>query len=88
MWHVLLIPELQKKNVRRSTTTRIYNWKYKGRGTAKADLLFQLQLGLLGAVTKNLMTLVTKTGTSGILNLLQKACLLGTAKVLRRVLDT
>ena len=34
----------------------------------------------LRAVTKNLMMWVTKIGTAGILNLLQKACLLGTAK--------
>ena len=44
--------------------------------------------GALGAVTKNLIMWVTKIGTPGILNLLQKACLLGTAKVLRRILDT
>ena len=44
-------------------------------------------IGALGAVTKNLMTWVTKIGTPGILNLLQEACLLGTAKILRRILD-
>ena len=44
--------------------------------------------GALGAVTKNLIMWVTKIGTPGILNLLQKACLFGTAKVLRRILDT
>ena len=44
--------------------------------------------GAFGAVTKNLMMWVTKIGTPGILNLLQKACLLGTAKILRRTLDT
>ena len=42
--------------------------------------------GAFGAVTKNLMMWVTKIGTPGILNLLQKACLLGTAKILRRTL--
>ena len=41
-----------------------------------------------GAVTKNLMMWVTKIGTPEILNLLQKACLLGTARILRRTLDT
>ena len=45
-------------------------------------------IGALGAVTKNLMMWVTKIGTPGILNLLQKACFLGTAKILRRTLDT
>ena len=44
--------------------------------------------GAFEAVTKNLMMWVTKIGTPGILNLLQKACLLGTAKILRRTLDT
>ena len=44
--------------------------------------------GAFGAVAKNLMMWVTKIGTPGILNLLQKACLLGTAKILRRTLDT
>ena len=44
--------------------------------------------GAFGAVTKNLMMWVTKIGTPGILNLLQKASLLGTAKILRRTLDT
>ena len=44
-------------------------------------------IGALGAVTKNLMMWVTKIGTAGILNLLQEACLLGTAKILRRILD-
>ena len=43
--------------------------------------------GALGAVTKNIMMWVTKIGTPGILNLLQEACLLGTAKILRRILD-
>ena len=36
----------------------------------------------LEVVTKNLMTWVTKIGTPGILNLLQKGCLLGTAKII------
>ena len=44
--------------------------------------------GAFGAVTKNLMMWVIKIGTPGILNLLQKTCLLGTAKILRRTLDT
>ena len=44
--------------------------------------------GAFGAVTKNLMMWVTKIGTPGILNLLQKACLLGTGKIFRRTLDT
>ena len=47
-----------------------------------------LVIGALGAVTKNLMMWVTKIGTPGILNLLQKACLSGTAKILRRTLST
>ena len=38
-------------------------------------------IGALGAVTKNLMMWVTKIGTPGILNLFQKTCLLGTAKI-------
>ena len=41
-----------------------------------------------GALAKKLIMWVTKIRTPGILNLLQKACLLGTAKVLRRTLDT
>ena len=45
-------------------------------------------IGALGALTENLMMWVTKIGTPAILNLLQKACLLGTAKILRRTLDT
>ena len=45
-------------------------------------------IGALGTVTKNLMMWVTKIGTPGILNLLQKACLLGTAKILKRTLGT
>ena len=45
-------------------------------------------IGALGAVNKNLMMWVTKIGTPGILNLLQKVCLLGTAKILRRTLGT
>ena len=44
--------------------------------------------GAFGGVTKNLMMWVTKIGTPGILNLLQKACFLGTAKILRRTLDS
>ena len=42
---------------------------------------------LYGAVTKNLMMWLTKIRTPGILNLLQKARLFGTAKILRRILD-
>ena len=42
----------------------------------------------VGALTKKLIMWVTKIGTPGILNFLQKACLLGTAKVLRMTLDT
>ena len=42
----------------------------------------------VGALTKKLIMWVTRIGTPGILNLLQKACLLGTAKFLRRTLDT
>ena len=44
-------------------------------------------VGALGAVTKNLRMWIAKIGTPGIFNLLQKACLLGTARILRRTLD-
>ena len=37
-------------------------------------------VSVVWAVTKNLTMWVTKIGTPGILNLLQKACLLGTWK--------
>ena len=45
-------------------------------------------IGALGAVTENLMMWVAKIGTPGILNLLQKSCLLATGKILRRTPDT
>ena len=41
-------------------------------------------IGALGAVTKNLMMWVTKIGTTRILNLLQKGCLLRAAKILKK----
>ena len=54
----------------------------------KSVSVVPIVLRALGEVTKNLMLWVTKIGTPGMWNLLQKACLLGTAKVLRRTLDT
>ena len=54
----------------------------------KSVSVVPIVFGALGAVTKNLMLWAAKIGTPGIWNLLQKACLLGTAKVLRRTLDT
>ena len=38
--------------------------------------------------SKHLKMWISKLGTPGIIALLQKACLLGTAKILRRTLDT
>ena len=55
--------------------------------SCKSVSVIPVVIGALGAVTKNLMMWVTKIGTPGILNLLQEACLLGTAKILRRILD-
>ena len=45
-------------------------------------------IGTLGAVSKHLEMWVSTIGTPGIITLLQKAYLLGTAKILRRTLDT
>ena len=42
----------------------------------------------VGAVTENFMMWFTEIGTLAVLHLFQKACLLGTAKVLRRTLET
>ena len=42
----------------------------------------------LVTVSKHLRMWISKLGTPGIIALLQKACLLGTAKILRRTLDT
>ena len=61
--------------------------KYKICGTGSVCVA-PIVIGALGAVTKNLMMWVTKIGTLGILSLLQKGFLLGTAKILRRILDT
>ena len=55
---------------------------------SKSVSVVPIVIGALGAVTKNLMMWVTKIGTPGIFNLLQKACLLRTAKILRRTPDT
>ena len=44
----------------------------------KSVSVVPIVIGAFGAVTKNFMMWVTKIGTPGILNLLQKACLLGT----------
>ena len=54
----------------------------------KSVSVVPIVFGALGAVTKNLMLWVAKIGAPGIWNLLQKACLLGKAKVLRRTLDS
>ena len=51
-------------------------------------IIIMIVIGALGAVAKNLMMLVIKIGTPGILNLLQKACLLGTANLLKTTLGT
>ena len=45
-------------------------------------------IGALGAVSKHLRMWVSELGTPGIIALLQKACFLGTAKILRRSLET
>ena len=52
----------------------------------KSVFVVSIVIGAVGAVTKNLLMWVTKIGTPGILNLLQKACLLGTAEILRKTL--
>ena len=44
--------------------------------------------GALGTVSKNLKTWYGKIGLYGNTALLQKVCFLGTAKILRRVLNT
>ena len=54
----------------------------------KSVSVVPIVFGAFGAVNKNLMVWVTKIGTPGILNLLQKPCLFGKAKILRRTLDT
>ena len=48
---------------------------------------FTIVIGALGTVSKHLKMWISKLGTPGIIALLQKACLLGTAKILRRTLD-
>ena len=45
-------------------------------------------IGALGALSKHLRMWVSELGTPGIIALLQKACFLGTAKILRRYLET
>ena len=45
-------------------------------------------IGALATVSKDLRMWISKLGAPGIIALLQKACLLGTAKILRRTLDT
>ena len=55
--------------------------------SCKSVSVIPVVIGALGAVTKILVMWVTKIGTPWILNLLQEACLLGTAKILRRILD-
>ena len=45
-------------------------------------------IGALGTVSKNLKTWYDKIGLYGNTSLLQKVCLLGTAKILHKVLDT
>ena len=52
------------------------------RWNCKSMSVVPIVIGALEAVTKNLMMWVTKIRAPGILNLLQKACLLGTAKIL------
>ena len=51
---------------------------------SKSASVVPIVIGALRAVTQNLMKWATKIRTPGILNLLQKVCLLGTAKILRR----
>ena len=50
--------------------------------------IIPITTGALETVSKNLKTWYDKIGLYGNTVLLQKACLLGTAKILRRVLDT
>ena len=45
-------------------------------------------IGALGTVSRHLRMWSSKLGIAGIIALHQKACLLGTAKIIRRTLDT
>ena len=45
-------------------------------------------IGALATVSKHLKMWISKLGTPGIIALLQKACLFGTARIPRRPLDT
>ena len=47
-----------------------------------------IAIGALGTVSRLLRVWSSKLGTPGIIALLQKACLLETAKIIRRTLDT
>ena len=44
-------------------------------------------LGALGTLPRDLMKWLEVIDTAGMLNVLQNACLLGSARILRRVLD-
>ena len=44
--------------------------------------MIPIVIGALGTVSKHLRMWISKLGTPGIIALLQKACLLGTAKIL------
>ena len=45
-------------------------------------------IGVLGTISRNFKATVKKIGLDGSTSLLQNACLLGTAKILRKTLDT
>ena len=75
------------KKKKKKLNKRTQKWKYiQKMWNYKIASVVPIVFRAFGAVTKNLMMWVTKIGTPGILNLLQKACLLGTAKILRRTL--
>ena len=44
--------------------------------------MIPIDIGAIGTVSKHLRMWISKLGTPGIIALLQKACLLGTAKIL------
>ena len=50
--------------------------------------VIRVVIGALATVSKHLKMWISKLGTPGIIALLQKACLFGTARIPRRPLDT
>ena len=66
--------------------TRIGNWK-REKGEVKRVLVIPIVIGALGLMTKNLKSNIEIINFKNGIEPLQKACLLGTARILRKVLD-